>query len=66
MSDTEVGIDATFDPDVTGRITISTSAERFTIRFVPATDIRPVAMLRVRPRADATEGFYGLVSGSTR
>lgn len=60
VSDTEVGIDATFDPDVTGRITISTSAERFTIRFVPATDIRPVAMLRVRPRADATEGFYGL------
>jgi alpha-D-xyloside xylohydrolase len=60
VSDTEVGIDATFDPDVTGRVTVTAAAHGFTVRFVPATDVRPVAMLRVRPRADPKEGFYGL------
>lgn len=60
VSDAEVSIEATFDPDVTGRVTVTSAGERFVLRFVPATDVRPVAMLRVRPRADATEGFYGL------
>lgn len=60
VNDSELGIDATFDPDVTGRITITTATHGFTIRFVPATDVRPVAMLRVRPRSNTTEGFYGL------
>jgi alpha-D-xyloside xylohydrolase len=56
----EVVIDATFDPDVTGAITVSVTAQGFLVRFVPDTTTRPVAMLRVRPRADATEGLYGL------
>ncbi len=57
----ELRLDATFEGDVTGAITVTATDDHLVVRFVPAvTAERPVAMLRVRVRADATEGFYGL------
>lgn len=53
-------LDATFDPDVTARLTLTRSADHFTLRLVPTSTNRPIAMLRLKPRADDTEGLYGL------
>lgn len=60
VSDEQVVIAATFDPDLTGTITLTRSPQGFLVHFVPDTTARPVAMLRLRPRADSSEGFYGL------
>jgi alpha-D-xyloside xylohydrolase len=60
VSDEEVRIDATFDPDVSGSIVVKTAAHGFTVRFLPNVESRPVAMLRIRARGNDTEGFYGL------
>jgi alpha-D-xyloside xylohydrolase len=58
---TGLALDLTY-PGATARLTVDVDAPgRFTAKLVPnVTDGTVVAWLRLRPRADATEGFYGL------
>ncbi|MCA2981468.1 MAG: glycoside hydrolase family 31 protein [Myxococcaceae bacterium] len=53
-------LEAVFESDVQGVVTVTATASGFALRFVPDVASRPVAMLRVRTHTDATEGFYGL------
>jgi alpha-D-xyloside xylohydrolase len=55
-----IRLDGVFDGDVRATVTVSATATGFSLRFVPDTTTRAVAMLRVRTHTDATEGFYGL------
>lgn len=51
----------TFEGDLTAQLTLSAAAEgRFLAKLVPAPSQTPIAFMRLRLRADPTEGYYGL------
>jgi len=60
-SATQLELKLVFEGDLGADLTITAEAEgRFKAKWVPGSSTSPIAFMRLRLRADATEGFYGL------
>jgi len=61
QTDQKLVLSLSFPQQKTATLTLEASAEgRFRATLTPSAEGAPVAYMRIRPRADAQEGFYGL------